>query len=124
MATIQHGFVRATEDIDLLVETSIENEKAVLDAVSQLPDHAARELKPGDIATYEVIRVADEIVVDLMKKACGVEYAKASTHIIKVKVQDIEIPFADLDLMLQLKRSIRPKDQLDLQFLKALKENK
>ncbi len=60
LAVIQQGFVRATEDIDLLI-----------DAVALLPDHAARELTPKDFEEYQVIRVADEIVVDLMTAASG-----------------------------------------------------
>lgn len=124
MAIAQHGFVRATEDVDLLIEKTKANEKAVIEALSQLPDAAAAELKPGEIAQYEVVRVADEIVVDLMTKACGVEYAEASKGILKVKIDGVVIPFAGIDLMILLKRSVRPKDKTDLAFLKALKKNK
>ena len=49
MAIVHHGFVRATEDIDLLIETSLQNEKAVIEALSKLPDSAASELQPGEI---------------------------------------------------------------------------
>lgn len=120
MAIIQHGFVRATEDIDLLVDTSLENEKAVIAALSTLPDSAAKELKAGEIDQYEVIRIADEIVVDVMKTACGVEYAAASKSILTVTIQGVSIPFASAELMIRLKQSIRSKDQLDLEFLKSL----
>ncbi len=121
MAVIHHGFVRATEDIDLLVDTSLENEKAVIKALSTLPDGAAKELKPGEISQYEVIRVADEIVVDLMKKACGIDYASASKEIIEVTIEEVTIPFAGVDLLIRLKQSARPKDQMDIEFLKARK---
>lgn len=124
MAISQLGFARATEDIDLLVECSKENEKRVIDSVGTLPDHAALELKPGEISQYEVVRVADEIVVDLMKKACGVEYAEASKEIVLVELEEVKIPFASVDLMIKLKQSQRPKDQMDLEFLKHLKKNK
>ncbi|MBI1861488.1 MAG: hypothetical protein HYR96_11280 [Deltaproteobacteria bacterium] len=124
MAVIQHGFVRATEDIDLLVETSRENEKAVIAALSQLPDAAARELKPGDIDEFEVIRIADEIVVDVMKSACGVDFAQASKSVLKVKLQGVEIPFADAALMIRLKQGVRSKDQLDLGFFMSLSQKK
>lgn len=120
MAVAQLGFVRATEDIDLLVETSLENEKAVIAALASLPDSAASELKPGDIDRYEVIRVADEIVVDVMKKACGVVYDEASNDILNVQFGGVTIPFANIDLMIRLKQSMRPKDQLDLSFLNSL----
>ena len=123
MAVIHHGLVRATEDIDLLVETSLQNETLVIEALSKLPDSAASELKPGEISQYEVIRVADEIVVDLMKRACGIEYAEASKHIVKVTLQGVTIPFADIDLLIRLKQSVRPKDKIDLEYLTALKKN-
>ena len=122
LAVVQHGFVRATEDIDLLVETSLENEKALIEILSKLPDSAASELKPGEIDQYEVIRVADEIVIDLMKTACGVSYAEASKGISNVTIQGVTIPFAGIDLMIRLKQSVRPKDKTDLDFLMALKK--
>jgi hypothetical protein len=33
------------------------------------------------VQRYTVVRVADEIVVDLMKSACGVSYDEAAPHI-------------------------------------------
>ena len=121
MALIHHGFVRATEDIDLLVDTSVENERAVIEALSKLPDSAASEIRAGEIDQYEVIRVADEVVVDLMKKACGIEYAAASKDIARATLGGVTIPFANLELMIRLKQSVRPKDKMDLEFLKSLK---
>jgi predicted nucleotidyltransferase len=117
IAIARLGFVRATEDIDLLVETSTANEKAVLQAVAMLPDHAASELIPGDIAKYEVIRVADEIVVDLMSRACGIDYDHAVSQIQFVQTGGVTIPFASRELMIRLKQGPRPKDQMDRQFL-------
>jgi hypothetical protein len=122
MAMLQLGFVRATEDIALLVEPSLSNEKKVIEAVSRLPDHAASEIQPGEISQYEVIRVADEIVVDLMSKACGVDYHGASAQIIWVERQGVRMPFASRELMIRLKQSVREKDRLDLQFLKTMRD--
>lgn len=70
------GYHRRTMDIDLLVDTSGDNESRVLEAVSTLPDGAARELQPGEIARWTVVRVGDEIVVDLMRSAGGIDYAR------------------------------------------------
>src|SRR4026207_2182893 len=63
MAVIQHGFGRATEDIDLLIEASAGNQQKVLKALMALPDKAAREIQPGELEKFVVIRVADEFVV-------------------------------------------------------------
>ena len=124
MAMLQLGFVRATEDIDLLIEATPENESRIIDAVSQLPDHAAAELKPGEIAQFEVIRVADEIVVDLMARACGKTYEDASGKISWIELDGVKMPFASAELMRELKQTDREKDRLDLQFLDSLKSKK
>jgi hypothetical protein len=58
-AVIQHGFVRATEDIDLLVESSLENQAAVKQALECLPDRAIRELANDDLRDWLVVRVAE-----------------------------------------------------------------
>jgi len=74
MAMIQQGFTRATEDVDILVSTLEKNEQRVIEGLSTLPDAAAEELKAGDIKTFKVIRIADEIVVDVMGVASGFTY--------------------------------------------------
>ena len=43
----------------------------------QHDQRAAREVAPNDVEEYVVVRVADEVVVDLMKSACGIDYAEA-----------------------------------------------
>src|SRR3954467_2654838 len=93
-AMIQAGYARTTEDIDLLVQTTPENEARVIEALLILPDKAAAELKPGEVGHYGVVRVGDEILVDLMKSGCGVTYAEAIRDAVIEKVNDVEIPFA------------------------------
>src|SRR5579863_6418230 len=66
-AVITTGLPRVTGDIDLLVAVDRENEAKVFSALATLPDNAVGELKPGELQQYNVIRVADEILVDLMR---------------------------------------------------------
>ncbi len=120
MAVIQAGFVRGTEGIDLLVDSSPANFERIREALSVLPDQAVREVRPTDLDEYVVVRVADEIVVDLMKSACGVDYAEASESIDPAVIGGVEIPFASPDLLLRLKRTVREKDALDRRFLESL----
>ena len=124
MAMMQAGFVRATEDIDLLVETSAENQERVRRALMLLPDQAVREMAADDVAKYTVVRVADEIVVDLMKSAGGIEYEEASGLVSYVDIAGVRIPFASPELLWKLKQTRREKDQLDLLFLKELLKKK
>lgn len=120
MAVIQHGFVRATEDIDLLVEVSAENFSKIRDAMLTLPDRAIREVEPDDLDKYVVVRVGDEFVVDLMKSACGVDYAEASKQVSLRTIQGVSIPFADPQLLLRMKQTCREKDAMDRMFLENL----
>jgi hypothetical protein len=120
MAIIQHGLARATGDIDLLVDTAPDNFERIKSAMLGLPDGAIREVGPGDLDQYVVVRVGDEFVVDLMKAACGVEYAEASKDIVLVPIQGVPIPFAAPRLMWRLKQTYREKDALDRLFLREL----
>lgn len=77
-AIIGAGYQRRTMDVDLIIDTSLENEAKVYQALEILPDQAVKQLDPGDVGKYTVVRVADEILVDLMQSACGIDYQEAS----------------------------------------------
>lgn len=81
-------------------------------------DGAVRDMQPEDLNAYMVVRIADEIVVDLMKSANGIEYAEASSGVDWAEIQGINIPFANLKLLWRLKQTVREKDALDRLFLK------
>ena len=116
-AVIQHGFLRATEDIDLLVDGSPENQVRIKQALEFLPDRAIRELGDDDLRNYLVVRVADEIMVDLMLAACGIGYEEASREMVVVNVAGVTIPFASPSLLLRMKQTYREKHALDREFL-------
>jgi hypothetical protein len=59
-----------------------ENEAKVFSALATLPDNAVRELQPGELQQYNVIRVADEILVDLMRSAGGITYEEAAHDLV------------------------------------------
>lgn len=113
----QQGFLRATEDIDLLLENSRENQERVLKALEVLPDKAVREVNANDLDEYIVVRVADEIVVDLMLSACGVTYTEAAGEIETKDIQGVSIPFASARFLLRTKQTYRDKDIPDRIFL-------
>ncbi len=117
------GYGRHTGDIDLLVDASLENEAKVFAALQSLPDQAVRQLDAGDIAKYIVCRVADEVLVDLMGAASGIEYEEASRSVVVREVQGVPIPFASPELLWRMKRHThREKDRPDLFFLRQLFE--
>jgi hypothetical protein len=115
------GFIRGTMDIDLLVETSLENEAKVFKALESLPDQAVLELEPGEVERYTVVRVADEVMVDLMKSASGIDFALGSKNVVTIVREDVSIPFASPSLLWHMKvHTRRAKDEPDLYFLRTL----
>ena len=123
MAMIQAGFVRATEDIDLLVDADQNNQSRVRTALLDLPDQAVRDLGADDLDRYVVVRIADEFVVDLLKAACGIEYEEARDLIEEVELEGVRIPFASPALLWRTKQTARTKDELDRLFLSRLLDN-
>lgn len=106
-------------DVDLLVAADRDNEQRVYDALATLPDKAVLELLPGEIGQYTVIRVADEILVDLMASAGGIDYAQASPHVVVRDVDGVAIPFAAPRLLWRMKAvTRREQDAGDLVFLR------
>ena len=113
------GYVRETMDVDLIVARDPENEAKVIAALATLPDNAVRELKPGELQQYNVIRVADEVVVDLMGSAGGIDYEAAAQDISVSEVDGVPIPFASPRLLWRMKAvTHREKDAPDLLFLR------
>jgi hypothetical protein len=118
-AVILHGFVRTTKDIDLLIDPSDVNIAAVRRALASLPDNAAAEIQDADVRQYTVVRVADEIVVDLMAAACGVTYNDAITQDVEYReINGVRIPLAGKRLLIRMKDTVRPSDHMDVGFLK------
>ena len=119
-AVILHGFVRTTKDVALLVDPSDDNIQAIKRALSALPDNAAQGIALSDLREHTVVRVADEIVVDLMASACGVTYDEAQRHgVEECRIEDVAIPLAGKRLLIRLKDTARDSDRMDVRFLET-----
>jgi hypothetical protein len=118
-AMLACGYNRRTMDVDLVVARDRDNEQKVFGALSTLPDNAVRELQPGELQQYNVIRVADEVVVDLMGSAGGIDYNEAARDIMVRELDGVPIPFASPRLLWKMKVGThREKDSVDLVFLR------
>ena len=120
MAMIEHGLFRTTMDVDLLVDAAPENVTKVCRALAVLADQASLEVRPDDVAQYAVVRVNDEITVDLMGTACGISYGDSVSDIEWRELDGVKIPFASPQLLWRTKQTHREKDALDRNFLVVL----
>jgi predicted nucleotidyltransferase len=119
-AVIALGGARTTKDIDLLIDAAPENVARVKQALRVLEDHAADEVEDDDVARYTVVRVADEVVVDLMAGACGIDYAAAASDARTVDIGGAIIPIASIATLIRTKQTMRPSDAADRLFLEEL----
>jgi predicted nucleotidyltransferase len=119
-AVIAHGAGRFTKDIDLLVEDSPENVARVKLGLAVLADNAAAQVRDDDVRQHVVVRVADEVVVDLMGRACGVSYEEAARDAEVVEREGVRIPVGSPRTLIRLKDTARPQDALDRAFLEGV----
>jgi hypothetical protein len=101
-------------------DTSPDNQDRVRRALMALPDQAIRDMAADDLEKYAVVRVADEIVVDLMRSACGIAYAEARSLVVPVEIEGVLIPFASPRLLWLTKDTLRDQDKVDRAFLAQL----
>lgn len=114
-----NGFLRNTEDVDILLPSSVENGKRVIKALNFLP--SASELDANWFESNkdapENIRVADDLLIDLLFAANGETYESLQPHVRNLMVDGVEIRTLDIEGLLKTKTSYREKDLLDRQAL-------
>lgn len=119
-ACILHGLVRTTEDVDILIQDDEDNFRKVIAALSEMEEGAARELTVEDLRDNVVVKVADEVEVDISKSAWKVSYADAIADAESLELDGIHIPFISLKLLIQSKETYRDVDRGDLIRLRKL----
>jgi len=123
-AVIRHGYIRATGDIDLLVENTKENIERIRKALAYIPDGEAHKIANDDLDKYQVVRVSGEITVDLIAEAFDVTYFSAEGYVQLDEIGGVQIPNLRPELLIKTKMGVRPKDIQDRNFLQGLLEKK
>ena len=121
IAILYYGLARATEDIDLLIDPTPDNVERIKRALSTLPDQAARDLRPQDVAEYAVVRIVDEITIDLISRVGEVTFDTAEAN--PVTLDTVVIPLASVRTLLATKQGLRERDQSDRLYLERLLRN-
>jgi recombinational DNA repair protein RecR len=119
-ACILHGLVRTTEDVDILIQDDEENFRKVIAALSEMEEGAARELTVEDLRDNVVVKVADEVEVDISKSAWKVSYADAIADAESLEIDGVRIPFVSLKFLILSKETYRDVDLGDLIRLRKL----
>ncbi len=119
-----NGFVRSTEDIDILLPSSIDNGHRVIRALDFL--QSSCDLNPAwfevDPTEPENIRVADNLLIDLLFAANGQTFESLAGHVRRVQVQGVPVNVLDIEGLLKTKTDYREKDLLDKQVLRRIQQ--
>lgn len=117
-----NGFLRNTEDIDLLMPLSSENGERARRALDFLA--SSRELEPAwfepNAGEPENIRIADELLVDILFAANGETYESLQPHVITTEIQGVPVVTVDIEGLLKTKTTFRDKDRIDREALGRL----
>jgi hypothetical protein len=119
-AMILNDAIRATQDVDILIEESVENFERVIAGLSRLADGAAAELTPQDFLENVVIKIADEVEVDVSTRAWTVSYAEAIANAQRLILDGIEVPYLSMKDLIRSKETYRDQDRIDVEWLHRL----
>lgn len=119
-AVLAHGASRFTKDIDFLVDDAPENIARVKQGLAVLADNAAAEVADSDVRDHTVVRVIDEVIVDLMGRACGLSYADVAADMEWHDMSGVRVPVASPAALVRTKDTYRPQDAIDRSFLQQI----
>jgi hypothetical protein len=120
-----NGFLRATEDIDILLHPSRSNGEKVIRALDFLASSIELNptwFEPLSDGEVENIRVADDLIIDLLFAANGQTLSDLKNHVTEVSVKGVSIKVLNIDGLLKTKTDYREKDILDKSMLRKLKD--
>ncbi len=126
-AVILHGFLRATEDIDIVLSMTQENVTNFQNALSSIYDDSEiREISFQELQKYPVIRYGtpDNFYLDIISKI-GELFSFDNIEILTKKINNTEVKFASAKSLFEMKKNTyREKDKIDVLFLKEkIKKN-
>ena len=118
-----NGYLRATEDIDVLVQPTRDNGEKIIRALDFLPsskDLDAEWFVPAPDGSVENIRVADDLLVDLLFAANGETYKSVQPYIRQLVIEGTPVKVLNIEGLIKTKTDYREKDVLDKRVLERI----
>ena len=118
-----HGLARATGDIDIFVKPSLENSQKVYKAL-QIFGAPLSEIQPDTFSRPDVIfqMGVQPRRIDVISSITGVSFQDAWDRRQVRRVEDLDLPVLSIDdLILNKTATGRPKDLVDVEWLKKKK---
>jgi len=121
IACILHGYARATEDIDILIERTAANARRVLEALARVGYGFARDWTPTEVLKKQITVIGDDPRVDIFTVAWRVKYEQAVANAGTAVVDGVRIPLIGLDDLIETKRTGRLQDAADIEVLEEIR---
>ena len=121
MALQLWGSTRATRDIDILIQRTVENGNRVVAALSKVGFGFSREWLGEEIVRRPVTIIGDMPRVDILTVAMTVTYEAARPAATIFEVEGVPIPTASIDHLIASKRTGRLQDAADIEILEEIK---
>ena len=121
VACILNGHVRATTDVDILIESTRDNAQRVLAALATQGYGFAKEFSADELISRPIVIIGDDPRVDIFNVAWSVKYPSAITRAQKADVDGVIIPYLHIDDLIASKRTGRLQDAADIEVLEEIK---
>ncbi|WP_395745583.1 nucleotidyltransferase [Prosthecobacter sp.] len=128
IAVTLQGYVRLTEDVDLLIEDSTENIDLLLAALGGYGEGFAAELTREDFdggeGAIRIVEETEQCQVDIFTQMTGRRYADVIVDADTWMLRDLAIRYASKASLIAWKeKSVREKDRLDAMALRRLQSD-
>ena len=122
VAVCLNGFVRTTQDLDLLVDASPANLQRLLGCLAAFGEGFASELTISDFPLEEgAVRVIEDFTLDLFTVMRSRTFADFASTAHRIEIESVSIRFLSPQALIELKSaSDREKDQLDVATLRRI----
>jgi Nucleotidyl transferase of unknown function (DUF2204) len=128
LAVTLQGYVRFTEDVDILIDSNAENVARLLEALAGYGEGFARELRLEDFTEDEgairIVEEAEQCQIDIFTVMSGRVFADVIEDADVFSIHGREIHYASKTSLIGWKeKSVREKDRLDAMALRRLEED-
>jgi predicted nucleotidyltransferase len=122
LAVALNGLVRATEDVDIIVNDASENIGKLLEYLGTWGEGWARELKVEEFIPQEgSIRVVEEFPLDIFTRMRDRTIHDFRPRLKTIEIQGEKVAYISSKDLIELKEgSWREKDRIDVEFLREL----
>lgn len=117
-----HGYARATLDVDIFIENTIENASRTLEALRDF-GYDVTDISVEDLVTKKLLIRQYVLETDIHPFVTGITFEEVWQNRIQDSIGTTPANFASLDDLIKMKRAAgRPKDIEDLRVLMKLKQ--